>query len=173
MQFNIRKFILLPALLSILYVISPVTAQCKVVQTGSVNNELQKIADDVKSAIPSDWKITVKKSDEQPNGWGDDYNGFQITVEKSGSKKTSSGDKGHGSQLPRPFAVTVWFVPLSKGISLQKAFEDSKGRDPSDQTSTASVVGANKRYLLFARSENEEENKMLNRITNKFNVRKR
>jgi hypothetical protein len=138
--------------------------------------EQQQIEAQIKSVLPGKWKVTGRRENSIPFGWsGNTFDsndsperGFRITVENSGSVRTSSGEKSGGRQVTKSHpTVTIWFIPLSNGLTLEQAKNRARG-DMAAQMAIAAVVGTNDRYLLAASSNSDE---VLKRIIKKFQVK--
>ncbi len=139
------------------------------------DNEQQQIVTQFKSLLPSKWKVTGTRNDAGPFGWGDDkrYLGFRITIESSGSVTISTGEKSGRAQTTKMHpSITVWFIPLSNGITLQQA-EDKYRATQMIQMAHASVLGVNNQYVLagYSNTGSDEAYKVLNHIEEKFKVK--
>lgn len=144
--------------------------------------KVDEIVSKIKKVLPHGWEVKNTQENEVPDLWSrvpkqsEKYKGYKITLEdpkhtfEKSSKVSSMKFKYH------PF-FTLWFIPLSGELTLDKAIADYKTL-PKTQIMgqgvlvIAQLYGASDQYLLmYKESDRSSWENGLAQIANQFGIK--
>lgn len=145
------------------------------------NNQkkLDLIVSELNSILPSGWKVDQSALNVEPSKWGAAYNAYRVSL-RSTTEEMHRQIKGPGGRDREiryfPF-YTLYFVPLGRGLTLDKARkkqDDIVTQLGAAQESFPRVYGASNEYIIiFNESEKSSWRDGMERIAQKFNAKQR